>query len=202
MRLSELKTPALVLDRAKLRHNTAAMSQRMKAHGVVLRPHMKTAKSIDVARLALDGNAGGITVSTLREAAYFLEHGIRDITYAVGIVPAKLDEVAALERGGAELTILTDDVSNARAVAEQGERMGQRFRVLIEIDIGPPWTVYAAGGAGVAIVSLNDPEVVIPGEGTLVGEDEDDTVFAYQAGAGSGSGGMVALTSACSHKQT
>ena len=136
MRLSELKTPALVLDRAKLRHNTAAMSQRMKAHGVVLRPHMKTAKSIDVARLALDENAGGITVSTLREAAYFLEHGIRDITYAVGIVPAKLDEVAALERDGAELTILTDDVSNARAVAEQGERMGQRFRVLIEIDSG------------------------------------------------------------------
>lgn len=136
VRLGDLKTPALVLDRAKLEANTAAMTARMKEHGVALRPHMKTAKSIDVAHLALEGNFGGITVSTLREAAYFLEHGIRDITYAVGIVPAKLDEVAALERDGAELSILTDDVAIARAVAERGVRSGHRFRVLIEIDSG------------------------------------------------------------------
>ncbi len=69
MKLSDLKTPALVLDRARLERNVAAMSRRMKAHGVDLRPHMKTAKSAEVARLATAGHSGGITVSTLAEAA-------------------------------------------------------------------------------------------------------------------------------------
>ena len=48
-----------------------------------LRPHMKTAKSIEVARLALAGQPGGITVSTLAEAEYFVGHGLFDQLYAV-----------------------------------------------------------------------------------------------------------------------
>ena len=142
MRLADLKTPALVLDRAIVARNAAAMTARIRRHGVGLRPHMKTAKSIDVARLALDGESGGITVSTLKEADYFLGHGLRDITYAVAIVPSMLDEVATLERAGAELTILTDDtgltddMGVARAIAERGRELAHRFHVLIEIDTG------------------------------------------------------------------
>ena len=59
---------------------------------------MKTAKSIEVARLALEGQPGGITVSTLAEAEYFAGHGITDILYAVGITPQKLEQVAQAER--------------------------------------------------------------------------------------------------------
>jgi D-serine deaminase-like pyridoxal phosphate-dependent protein len=60
---------------------------------------MKTAKSIDVARMVLANQAApctGITVSTLAEAEYFSAHGITDILYAVGITPQKLDQVAKL----------------------------------------------------------------------------------------------------------
>ena len=67
--------------------------------------------------LALAGNAGGITVSTLRQAAYFLAHGIADLAYAVGMVPGKLDAAAALGDNGAELKILTDSPDVARAIA-------------------------------------------------------------------------------------
>ncbi|MEE8544986.1 MAG: alanine racemase, partial [Alphaproteobacteria bacterium] len=136
MKLADLGTPALILDRAILAANCAAMSARMAALGVALRPHMKTAKSIEVARLALGEKGGGITVSTLREAAYFIAGGIRDVTYAVGIAPAKLDQVAALERDGARLTILTDDLGVAGAIAARGAALGHAFRVLIEIDSG------------------------------------------------------------------
>ncbi len=104
----------------------------MQALGVQLRPHMKTAKSIDVARLALAGNFGGITVSTLHEAAYFFEHGIEDITYAVGIVPAKLDAVVALNTRGADVKIITDNVDMARAIAAHD----RPHKVLIETDTG------------------------------------------------------------------
>ena len=89
MGLDDLKTPSLVLDKQRLAVNTATMTQRMKKLGVRLRPHLKTAKSAEVAKIALEGNFGGVTVSSLAEAGYFLDHGICDITYAVCIVPTK-----------------------------------------------------------------------------------------------------------------
>lgn len=132
MDLSDLSTPALILDRRILARNIEAMSARAQALGVGLRPHLKTAKSADVARLALAGNFGGITVSTLHEAAYFLEHGITDMTYAVAMAPGKLDAAAALMDKGADLKIITDNPDAARAIAGHGGA----FHVLIEIDTG------------------------------------------------------------------
>jgi D-serine deaminase-like pyridoxal phosphate-dependent protein len=132
MDLYDLQTPALVLDRGILARNARAMTQRVRDLGVRLRPHLKTAKSVDAARVALDGNFGGITVSTLNEAAYFLDHSITDITYAVGMAPGKLDVAAALMDRGADLKIITDDPSAARAIADHGAP----FKVLIEIDVG------------------------------------------------------------------
>jgi D-serine deaminase-like pyridoxal phosphate-dependent protein len=110
------------------------MTSRFAGKGVQLRPHMKTAKSIDVARVALEGNFGGITVSTLKEAEQFFAHGVTDILYAVGIAPGKLAHVAALRRRGANVTIVLDSVETARAVSEQGSALGMAFPALIEID--------------------------------------------------------------------
>src|SRR5687767_9409859 len=114
MRLSDLPTPCLVLDRGIVQRNCERMKERARALGVSLRPHLKTAKSVEVARLAGDG---AITVSTLREAEHFLERGVRDITLAVGIVPAKLPAIAELVRRGATMRIVTDDLEVARAIA-------------------------------------------------------------------------------------
>ena len=68
MLISELETPALILDRSRLDRNIARMREKLSRHGVALRPHVKTAKSIEVVRRALAGQPGGITVSTLKEA--------------------------------------------------------------------------------------------------------------------------------------
>jgi D-serine deaminase-like pyridoxal phosphate-dependent protein len=134
MQLTDLETPALVVDRTRLARNIDRMRGRLAALGVPLRPHVKTAKSIDVVRLAVEGQPGGITVSTLREAGHFLDHGFTDILYAVGIVPSKLAHVAALQRRGADVTIILDSVEMAQAVARQAEALGAVFRVLIEVD--------------------------------------------------------------------
>jgi D-serine deaminase-like pyridoxal phosphate-dependent protein len=134
MDLTDLETPALVLDRARLASNVERMRSRLEALGVPLRPHVKTAKSIDVVRLAVEGQPGGITVSTLREAEYFLDHGFSDILYAVGIVPSKLPHVAALQRRGGEITLILDSVEMAEAVAREAEALGTAFPVLIEVD--------------------------------------------------------------------
>ena len=134
MLISELETPALILDRGRLDRNLARMRARLARHGVALRPHVKTVKSIDIVRRALAGQPGGITVSTLKEAEQFFAHGIGDILYAVGIAPSKLDHVATLRSKGAEVTVLLDSVKAAHAVVERGRALGMDFPALIEID--------------------------------------------------------------------
>jgi D-serine deaminase-like pyridoxal phosphate-dependent protein len=126
------------------------MRARLAELGVPLRPHVKTAKSADAVRLAVAGQPGGITVSTLREAEHFLDHGFTDILYAVGIVPSKLAHVAALQRRGADLAIILDSVEMAEAAAREAEALGTIFPVLIEVDTD-------GGRAGVAV---QDPRLV------------------------------------------
>jgi D-serine deaminase-like pyridoxal phosphate-dependent protein len=136
MRLADLPTPCLILDRDKLERNLAIMSAAVRRNGVALRPHMKTAKSAEVARLATSGEAGGIAVSTLAEAEYFATAGFRDILYAVAIVPAKLDRAAALRSSGVDLKLVTDDPETAAAIAAHARATGSDHRVLVEVDCG------------------------------------------------------------------
>ncbi len=132
MMLADLPTPCLVLDRPILERNLRVMASALSRLGVPLRPHMKTAKSIEVARMALQGQPGGITVSTLAEAEYFLGHGITDMLYAVGITPQKLEKVIALNQSGARIIVITDDPMTADVIAGQATPP----RALIEIDSG------------------------------------------------------------------
>ena len=132
MKLADLPTPCLVLDRAILQRNLDRMAHAVARHGVALRPHMKTAKSIDVAKLATANQFGGITVSTLAEAEYFLGHGITDILYAVGITPQKLEAVVQLNASGGAIMVITDDAEMARAIAAEPRPP----RALVEIDCG------------------------------------------------------------------
>lgn len=136
MRLSELRTPALVLDRSAVARNTASMGRKARQHGVRLRPHVKTSKCIEVARLATEGQFGGITVSTLAEAEFFAAHGFRDITYAVGLAPGKFDDVIRLRREGVDLKVLVDDLEVARALSQAARAAAVRIEAFIEIDSG------------------------------------------------------------------
>ncbi len=136
MRLSDLPTPCLVLDRAVLNRNLARMAKAVSGKGVALRPHMKTAKSMDVFKLAVaagvDAPPRGITVSTIAEAEYFSGHGVMDMIYAVGITPQKLDQVAKLNAAGADVKVITDDLAMAARIAEHTNPP----RTLIEVDCG------------------------------------------------------------------
>jgi D-serine deaminase-like pyridoxal phosphate-dependent protein len=133
-RLEDCESPALVLDRTRLGANIAAMNARANRLGVRLRPHLKTAKSVEVAALAVDPADPRITVSTLKEADYFAAAGYRDILYAVGIAPNKLAHAAALRASGVDLTLLLDNAAAVEAVASAAAAHGSEFPVMIEID--------------------------------------------------------------------
>lgn len=132
MKLADLPTPAPVLERPVLTRNIARMAAALAPRRIRLRSHLKTAKSIDVARLALRDGSGGITVATIAEAEYFAAHGITDILYAAGITPGKLPHVARLNAAGADIAVITDDPETAGAIAA----FDSPIRTLIEIDAG------------------------------------------------------------------
>ena len=136
--LNELETPCLLLDHERLLRNIARMRARCRDLGVTLRPHVKTPKSLEIARLCHDGALGPITVSTLREAEHFANHGFRDIVLAIAIVPAKLPRLAAIQRNtGATVRVVLDSVAVAREIAGAARRAdGPPIEVLIEIDCG------------------------------------------------------------------
>lgn len=133
--LAEIGTPALLLNRTRLERNLVRMRFRADSLGVALRPHLKTAKCIEVARLAQPG-AGGLTVSTVREAEYFSAEGMRDLFYAIAIAPQKLTRIAALIRTGTRVLIAVDHPDAAAAVSAAGVAQGVVFEVMIEIDSG------------------------------------------------------------------
>lgn len=135
-RFSAIATPAIVLDKERLAANCARMAERARAAGVRLRPHLKTAKSAEVAAMATAGQFGGITVSTLAELEYFFDAGYRDMTYAVGIVPAKMDTIERLTAKGARIRIILDSVEMVEALAARPASFGGAIPVLIEIDCG------------------------------------------------------------------
>jgi len=196
MEITTLPTPGLLLDHPKLVRNIRRMQERMSQLGVALRPHVKTAKSLDVARLLFDGQAGPITVSTLREAEYFAEGGFRDILYAVSIVPDKLERVRALNATGAEVTLVLDDPGIAAAVSETGSRMGVRFRTLVEIDSDghrAGLTPDDADVLGVARILHEGPGTTFAGFMTHAGGSYDSgNVEAIKAAAGAERDAVVA----------
>ncbi len=132
--LDQAQTPCLLLDEARMTRNVARLRVRMATLGVSLRPHLKTVKSVDVARRVLRDDAGPATVSTMREAEVFAAAGVRDIIYAVGLAPAKLPRVVALRSTGCDLVVLVDSVEQAGMVAAASRASGDSIPAVVEID--------------------------------------------------------------------
>ncbi|WP_020594351.1 alanine racemase [Kiloniella laminariae] len=136
MPFEDLGTPSLLLNRDVFENNCRVMQERAQGAEVRLRPHMKTAKSVEAYKLATRGGFEGITVSTLAEADFFADAGVRDILYAVGIVPGKLTTAQKIQDKGVKLGLITDNAAVIPALDDEAERLGTTFSVAVEIDSG------------------------------------------------------------------
>ncbi|WP_197524456.1 alanine racemase [Novosphingobium resinovorum] len=114
--------------------NVTRLRSRLASHGVCLRPHLKTGKSVEVARRTMTTPQGPATVSTLKEAELFAAAGVTDLIYAVGIAPSKLAKVLDLRAKGIDLAIVLDTVEQAEAVAAASRAAGHSIPAFIEID--------------------------------------------------------------------
>jgi len=149
--LARLETPRLLLDAVRLERNSQMMRSRAAQLGVTLRPHLKTPKSIDVARVAGGGTFLPATVSTVNEAEYFARGGVTDLLYAQGITLNKLPRILRIEREtGARITLLAQDMATVAALAAEAAGANTTVSLAIEIDSGEH-----RGG-----LRPDDPEVV------------------------------------------
>ncbi len=135
MLVSDLPTPALLVDRARLQTNLDAMQARADTHGVALRPHVKTHKCVEIARLQAARGARGLTVATVDEAEAFAGAGFDDIRLATPVVSAgKLARLAALAGGGTRVSFTVDSLEGVRRAARAFAESA--VEVLIELDTG------------------------------------------------------------------
>src|ERR1051325_5448922 len=136
MNLNTLKTPCLILDLERVKRNAARINDRVRALGVGLRPHIKTHKSIEVARIQTEGHSRAITVSTLAEATAFAAHGFRDITYAVPIETGKIMEGIELSKKCERLALITDDFDIPIQLNDSALKEGVKLDVFLKVDCG------------------------------------------------------------------
>ena len=135
--LEELDTPCLILDKSLLEKNCFKARKKCFELNTILRPHVKTPKSIEIAKIALNNQEGPITVSTLNEAEYFASAGFKDILYAVCIIPKKLKRLNFIQQKySCMIRMVIDSVFVAQEILNYSKLHNANFEILIEIDCG------------------------------------------------------------------
>ncbi|MEN1968899.1 alanine racemase [Lentibacillus sp. N15] len=165
-------TPYVYVDVNKLDKNIEMMGTRLKKAGIDHWPHIKTHKSVEIARKQLAAGAKGITCAKLSEAKVFVDNGVENIFLAYPIVgQEKLERLAELAR---RVTIRTiaDSLVVAEGLSKVGVLTGNKIEVLIEIDGGSHRGGVQSGQAtlDLALEVIKLPGITFMGLFTYVGQ--------------------------------
>ncbi len=134
--LSEIETPALVVDLNILDGNLHRVADYAGKHGLRLRPHTKTHKSVMLAKRQLDLGAAGLTVAKVSEAEVMLRAEPADLLVAFPIVgPGKLARLMDVARR-THVTVALDSLTAASALSDAAREAHVEVGVLVEFDAG------------------------------------------------------------------
>lgn len=136
MKIKDIQTPALILDKKILNENIAAMNDILKGSSLKLRPHYKSHKCDYLAHLQIQNGAKGLTCAKLSEALDLADSGIEDILIANQIVDEKKIRVAADLAGDCRLTVCVDDADNVKKLSKAATDAGNTIHCLVEFEIG------------------------------------------------------------------
>jgi D-serine deaminase-like pyridoxal phosphate-dependent protein len=136
MLVSKLETPAVVVDLDVMDRNLSRLADYCREHNLLLRPHTKSHKIPELAKLQLASGATGITVAKLGEAEVMLDAGISDILIAYPIVGTDKASRLATIAEQASLTVALDSEDAALAISQAMSQRGTRIGVLVELDVG------------------------------------------------------------------
>jgi D-serine deaminase-like pyridoxal phosphate-dependent protein len=137
MNYSELDTPALLIEKKTMLGNIEKMQKIAETSGVKLRPHTKTHKIPEIAKLQIENGASGIAVAKLSEAEIMADAGLDDIQIANIIVSDnKIERLIELNKKLKSLSCNVDSKKAARAIAEKFDKLDIWLDVFIEINSG------------------------------------------------------------------
>lgn len=136
MPLSDIDTPALLIDGDAFERNLRRMGDAMRCAGLCLRPHAKTHKSPVIAQKQIALGAVGVCCQKVSEAEVMARGGVGDILVSNQIVGrTKIERLAALARE-VRLSVCVDDADNVHALSRAACDYGAHLDVLVEIDVG------------------------------------------------------------------
>ena len=134
--LEDLETPAVVVDLDVLENNIRRMAESARSAGVRLRPHAKTHKTPEIARMQTRAGAAGLTVAKTGEAEVFAAAGFDDLFLAYPVVGAEKARRLLPLADRIRLAVGADSVEGARSLAEAFHAAGRTISVLVKIDSG------------------------------------------------------------------
>lgn len=149
---ADLNTPVLILDVDALDRNIAAMAALAGQHGVALRPHAKTHKSVDIAKRQLAAGAVGVCCAKIGEAEVLAEGGVTGILITSPVAaPAAIERLAKLAVTVDGLMAVVDHPDVAKRLDPALGTTGAKLDVIIDIDPGIARTGVASPEAAVAL---------------------------------------------------
>jgi D-serine deaminase-like pyridoxal phosphate-dependent protein len=135
VRITELATPQVLIDRHRVLHNIDRMQAAASGGNLRLRPHAKTHKSPVVARWQIERGAVGICCAKLGEAEVFAAAGITDIRLPYPLHPSNAPRVLALMKQ-ARISSIVDHLAIAESWSDAMRAAGTRLDVLVKVDVG------------------------------------------------------------------
>jgi D-serine deaminase-like pyridoxal phosphate-dependent protein len=133
--LAQLPTPSIVIDAGVARRNLERLAEYAKRHGLGLRPHTKTHKSVLVGRMQMEYGAVGLTVAKVGEAKVMTD-AADDILMAYPAVdPLRCGDLAQLARGHT-IRVGIDSRTAADALADSARSAGSTIGILVDLDVG------------------------------------------------------------------
>lgn len=134
--LDDIETPALILDMDRMERNIKRMAKFAKECGVSLRPHVKTHKSPEIAKIQLAAGSSGVCLQKVSEVEVFAGAGIHDIflTNEV-VVPQKIQRLARIAEK-THVGVAADDVDVVRTTGRIFKDAGAKLDVYVDIDAG------------------------------------------------------------------
>jgi len=135
---SHIETPALLVDLDKLKHNLKMMADFFRDRPQKLRPHWKTPKTVEIAKMQLEAGAIGITCAKTSEAEILVDADIKDILIANEVVgDEKVARLVELNQR-ADVKCAVDDADQARTLSAAAVAAGVTVGVVVDVMVGLP----------------------------------------------------------------
>jgi 3-hydroxy-D-aspartate aldolase len=135
--VSEVPTPALVIDLDVFERNLAKLASFMRGKTAGFRPHGKAHKCPAIAKLQLDSGAHGICAAKLGEAEVFVNGGVTDVLITAEVVGRrKIDRLMRLTGAAPDLVVVVDNAQNATDLSDAAIASKRKLRVAIDLNVG------------------------------------------------------------------